>query len=234
MDDNAINLKLLVVFAKRQGLWYSEATNGLEALEAYMKAASSPVSSPQGGTPNVEEAESGLKAELVHLPTLPSPSPSPFPSTSPSPSRPPSTSPPDHDRDQGDGEKKGKGKVKRKRKGREDKLVGGSGIGSGSRGRLRPQPRPFDYVLIDLSMPVMNGLEATRRIRKFEAEQGLPRCAVVALTGLASAQDQRDAVDAGVDVYLVKPVRFADVRRLFAGTGASAGVTKKEGVEAGR
>lgn len=74
-------------------------------------------------------------------------------------------------------------------------------------------------VLMDLSMPVMNGLEATRQIRAFEAEHGIaPRSTIVALTGLASAQDQHDALDAGVDMYLVKPVRFADIQRLFPGT----------------
>ena len=70
-------------------------------------------------------------------------------------------------------------------------------------------------ILMDLEMPIMDGLTSTRNIRKFEKEHDLPRCHIVALTGLASAQDQQDAQDAGVDLYLVKPVKFADVKRIF-------------------
>jgi CheY-like chemotaxis protein len=121
VDDNAINLKLLVVFAKRQNLRYSEAMNGLEALETFKSKANN--------------------------------------TDSPS--------------------------------------------------------RPFDFILMDLSMPVMDGLTSTRQIRQFETKMGLQRSTIVALTGLASAQDQQDASDAGVDMYLVKPVKFADIKRIF-------------------
>lgn len=78
-----------------------------------------------------------------------------------------------------------------------------------------PPTRPFDFVLMDLSMPVMDGLTSTRQIRLFEQKHGLARSHIVALTGLASAQDQQDAQDAGVDMYLVKPVKFADIKRIF-------------------
>ena len=70
---------------------------------------------------------------------------------------------------------------------------------------------------MDLSMPVMDGLTSTRHIRQFESKNGLPRSNIVALTGLASAQDQNDAQEAGVDMYLVKPVKFADIKRVFGG-----------------
>jgi CheY-like chemotaxis protein len=75
--------------------------------------------------------------------------------------------------------------------------------------------RPFTWVLMDLSMPVMDGLESTRRIRAFEREHKLKKAVVVALTGLASADAQQDALDAGVDFYLAKPVRFADLKKLM-------------------
>ncbi|KAF2670440.1 hypothetical protein BT63DRAFT_470075 [Microthyrium microscopicum] len=81
-------------------------------------------------------------------------------------------------------------------------------------GAAKP-PSAFTYVLMDISMPVMNGLESTRRIREFEREQGLKKAIIVALTGLASADAQQDALDAGVDFYLPKPVRFADLKRLM-------------------
>ncbi|KAF1944426.1 hypothetical protein EJ02DRAFT_100536 [Clathrospora elynae] len=123
VDDNAINLKLLIVFAKRQNLRYEEATNGLEAFERFKAKAQS----------------------------------------------------------------------------------------------SSPLSRPFDFVLMDLSMPVMDGLTATRQIRQFESKNGLPQSHIVALTGLASAQDQIDAQEAGVDTYLVKPVKFTDIKMIFGG-----------------
>jgi signal transduction histidine kinase/CheY-like chemotaxis protein len=75
--------------------------------------------------------------------------------------------------------------------------------------------RPFTFVLMDISMPVMDGLEATRRIRSYERANGVRKAIIVALTGLASAEAQREALDAGVDFYLAKPVKFVDLRRLM-------------------
>ena len=49
------------------------------------------------------------------------------------------------------------------------------------------QEKDYDLVLMDMQMPVMDGLEATREIRKHEAETGLPRTPVVALTANAFA-----------------------------------------------
>lgn len=76
--------------------------------------------------------------------------------------------------------------------------------------------RRFDYVLMDISMPVMDGMESTRRIREFELENGLKKSKVIALTGLASAQAQQEAEAAGIDVFLPKPVKFAELKQLLA------------------
>ena len=76
-------------------------------------------------------------------------------------------------------------------------------------------PRRFDFVLMDISMPVMDGMESTRRIREFEQEHGLKKTKVIALTGLASAQAQIDAASAGIDLFLPKPVKFAELRGLL-------------------
>ncbi|KAI9151416.1 Hybrid signal transduction protein dokA [Paramyrothecium foliicola] len=75
--------------------------------------------------------------------------------------------------------------------------------------------RGFDFILMDISMPVMNGIEATRRIRDLEKEHKLPSTNVIALTGLASADAQRDAKMAGVDIFMPKPVRFAELKKLL-------------------
>jgi CheY-like chemotaxis protein len=83
-------------------------------------------------------------------------------------------------------------------------------------GDTGPSAGGFTYVLMDISMPIMDGLESTRRIRDFEKTTGAKKAIIVALTGLASADAQERALDAGVDYYLPKPVRFADLKRLMA------------------
>ncbi|KEQ70661.1 hypothetical protein M436DRAFT_52873 [Aureobasidium namibiae CBS 147.97] len=79
-----------------------------------------------------------------------------------------------------------------------------------------PNKPHLDFILMDISMPVMNGLEATRRIREFEIEQGIEKKAtIIALTGLASAEAQADAESSGVDIYMAKPVKFQALRPLL-------------------
>ncbi|MFZ0608484.1 MAG: response regulator, partial [Xanthobacteraceae bacterium] len=65
---------------------------------------------------------------------------------------------------------------------------------------------PFDRILMDLHMPGMDGLEATRRIRLLEAEDDIPRTPIVALTANASAEDRDASLAAGMDGFLIKPL----------------------------
>lgn len=73
----------------------------------------------------------------------------------------------------------------------------------------------FDFVLMDISMPVMDGMEATRRIREHEQENGLTKATIIALTGLASATAQQEAESSGIDIYMPKPVKFQELRPLL-------------------
>jgi len=72
--------------------------------------------------------------------------------------------------------------------------------------------RNFDLVLMDLKMPVMGGLEATRKIREFNAE--VP---IVALTANAFDSDWASAMDAGCNAFLAKPVKRKQLLDLFSG-----------------
>ncbi|MFZ9284652.1 MAG: ATP-binding protein [Burkholderiaceae bacterium] len=81
--------------------------------------------------------------------------------------------------------------------------VAGSGLEGVQRWReLRP-----DVVLMDLQMPVMDGLEATRRIREAEASEQLPRTPIIAMTANAFAEDRQACLAAGMDAYLSKPAK---------------------------
>lgn len=64
-------------------------------------------------------------------------------------------------------------------------------------------------------MPVMDGLESTRCIRAYERSAGLKPAMIVALTALASPQARQEAYSSGVDLFLTKPVRFADIQQMF-------------------
>ncbi len=74
---------------------------------------------------------------------------------------------------------------------------------------------PFDLILMDVKMPVMDGLEATRRIRKLEKQRGdnFPRVPIIALTAHAVEGNRADCMAAGMDDYITKPI---DRRNLFS------------------
>ncbi|OLN95481.1 Histidine kinase 5-like protein 2 [Colletotrichum chlorophyti] len=79
----------------------------------------------------------------------------------------------------------------------------------------------FKFILMDISMPVMDGFESTRRIRALEMERGLSRCNIFALTGLASASAQQEAFASGIDLFLTKPVRLKELNKILESKGVS-------------
>jgi PAS domain S-box-containing protein len=70
---------------------------------------------------------------------------------------------------------------------------------------------PFDLVLMDVQMPVMDGVEATRAIRAGQAGEGVRNIPVVALTAYAMDGDREKFLAAGMDGYISKPVEIADL-----------------------
>ena len=68
----------------------------------------------------------------------------------------------------------------------------------------------FDVVLMDVQMPVMDGFEATQRIRQQEAASGL-HTAIIAMTAHAMKGDRERCLEAGMDGYIPKPIRAKDL-----------------------
>ncbi|RLM00050.1 hypothetical protein CFD26_108406 [Aspergillus turcosus] len=81
--------------------------------------------------------------------------------------------------------------------------------------KYRQSERRFNYILMDISMPVMDGISSTSKIREYEEENSLPRAAIMAVTGVASATMQQQAFAAGIDEYLVKPLSLRDLKRVM-------------------
>ena len=80
---------------------------------------------------------------------------------------------------------------------------------------------PFDRVLMDVHMPSLDGLEATRRIRALEAETGTARTPILALTANAFTEDREACYAAGMDGFLVKPLDRESLAAALA-SGAAA------------
>ena len=82
----------------------------------------------------------------------------------------------------------------------------------------------YDIIFMDISMPLLDGFGATKEIRNIEesrktkaVEDRVPftPALIIALTGLASSDDQARAAKVGVDLFLTKPVSFRDVKKML-------------------
>ena len=75
--------------------------------------------------------------------------------------------------------------------------------------------KSYDLILMDIQMPEMDGLEATKYIRKQEAESQLPPILIVAMTANATDDDQNLCRDAGMNDYISKPIQIAKLKNLL-------------------
>ncbi|PSN69984.1 hypothetical protein BS50DRAFT_618935 [Corynespora cassiicola Philippines] len=73
----------------------------------------------------------------------------------------------------------------------------------------------FSVILMDISMPLMDGLTATRRIRRHEKRMNMKPCRIIALTGLTSASTRLEALTSGVDSFMTKPVNFRELKEMM-------------------
>ena len=78
-------------------------------------------------------------------------------------------------------------------------------------------PGQYDLVLMDIQMPIMNGLEATKKIRKLEAQNPeMSRLPIIAMTANAFEEDRRAALDAGMDEHITKPINISALKDTIA------------------
>jgi len=75
----------------------------------------------------------------------------------------------------------------------------------------------YDLIFMDCQMPVVDGYQATRAIRAYEADQNLKRVKIIALTAGITVDDKRSFFEAGMDGYLGKPFTISDITRIIQG-----------------
>jgi CheY-like chemotaxis protein len=75
--------------------------------------------------------------------------------------------------------------------------------------------RPYDAILLDLTMPVMDGRTALELIRQIERARGLRRTRVVAVTGEIVAAEGAELLRLDFDGYLPKPYSLRDLRKVL-------------------
>lgn len=88
--------------------------------------------------------------------------------------------------------------------------------GDGQRALDLLEEQRFDCVLMDVQMPVMDGLAAARALRQREREQNRPPVPVVALTANVMGDERQRCLDAGMDAHLAKPFRRHVLARLLS------------------
>ena len=74
----------------------------------------------------------------------------------------------------------------------------------------------YDLILMDINMPVLDGIEAFKQIRSYEKENNLKAIPISALTANAIKGDKEKFLDLGMDYYLSKPINIAKVKELFS------------------
>lgn len=79
---------------------------------------------------------------------------------------------------------------------------------------FRLHAEQLDLILMDCEMPILDGYEATRKIRNYEQNEGLPGVKIVGLSAHAVLGSQERGLHAGMDDYLVKPLEFEQLSQL--------------------
>lgn len=92
--------------------------------------------------------------------------------------------------------------------------------------------RAFDLILMDINMPLKDGMETSREIRAMERERGEPPVAIHALTADAIETDRQSYLDAGMNGALSKPINLRHLAALLESVLAEKGQSSREVVRA--
>ena len=92
------------------------------------------------------------------------------------------------------------------------------------------KPGHYDAILMDIQMPVMNGYEATRRIRAIENPK-LASVPILAMTANVFNEDRKVAAECGMDGFLSKPIDIAEVVRELQKVFEKKGTEMIAGIE---
>lgn len=84
----------------------------------------------------------------------------------------------------------------------------------------------FDVVLMDLEMPKMNGIEATEAIRALDG--AVSDTPIIALTAQALESRRKVALEAGMNNYLIKPLRMSDLKKVLSGVASDVAMADAE------
>jgi len=74
----------------------------------------------------------------------------------------------------------------------------------------------FDVILMDENMPVMSGIEATQKIRKYEQKNNLKQTPIIAVTANTMSEDRKRFLDAGMNDYLAKPYNETSIKEVLS------------------
>lgn len=77
------------------------------------------------------------------------------------------------------------------------------------------QEQYFDLIFMDIQMPNLSGIDATKKIRQIEETNHLPRIKIIALTANALDNEKKDCLDAGIDLFIAKPITAEKLAKSF-------------------
>jgi CheY-like chemotaxis protein len=73
--------------------------------------------------------------------------------------------------------------------------------------------KDFDLIFMDVQMPLMDGLEAARRLRAGDAGEGVKDVKIIALTANALVGDEARCLESGMNAYMTKPLKLSSLKQ---------------------